>query len=65
VPERLSRGSRHQSEAILNSFSQQWNFFIFGGRVTFAAMMVKRWHLFWHETTPIRSGLTLISLIAL
>jgi hypothetical protein len=46
VPERLSRGSRHQSEAILNSFSAQWNFFIFGGRVTFGGVMVKRWQLF-------------------
>jgi hypothetical protein len=46
VPERLSRGSRHQSEAILNSFSAQWNFFIFDGRVTFGGVMVKRWQLF-------------------
>jgi hypothetical protein len=46
VPERLSRGSRQQSEAILNSFCRQWNFFIFDGRVTFCAVMLKQWQLF-------------------
>jgi hypothetical protein len=65
VPERLIRGSRHQSEASLNSFSQQWNFFIFDGRVTLVAVMVKRWLLFCHETEWIRAVLILISLIAL
>jgi hypothetical protein len=65
VPERFSRGSRQQSEAILNSFFGQWNFFIFGGRCDFFGGDAETMAFFCHETTRIRSGLTLISLIAL
>ncbi|WP_236309962.1 hypothetical protein, partial [Pseudomonas gessardii] len=37
VPERLNRGPRQESGAILISFSVQGNFFIFQGRCDFSA----------------------------
>jgi hypothetical protein len=50
--------------ANFDSFFPEGNFFIFGGRVTFYAVMSETWHNA-HETSPIWAGLTLISRVGL